>query len=183
MSDDAEAYVRGRATYRKPPAFEFKAADCSSSGGRGGGYARVRSWETREGRKRVVPVAIHRLAAVAWHLPDGTLGEDVHLSELDGIDVHHVQPEGGRGMPAANGEDWTEMIDHGHHSSITQAEKRAYAEDTKRTLSSSDEVGLRCGRCGDELEAGEGWTAEDLDGPHCMACVMDLGPDGTVTPV
>jgi len=179
MSDHADEYVRGPATYRTPPAFEFKAADPGGKGGRGGGYARVRSWETREGRQRMVPVAIHRLAAVAWCFPDDMTAADILDSEtLVGADVHHEL-----GMPAANIEGELSIREHGSHSAITQAEKRAFAEDTKRTLSSSDEFGPRCGRCGEDLADGEGWTAEDLDGPHCMACIMELGPDGTVTPV
>jgi len=183
MPTDGDEYVRGPATYRKPPAFEFKAADAGGAGGRGGGYARVRSWEvdpdSRSGRKQMTPVAIHRLAAVAWCFPDDMTAADILASEtLVGADVHHEL-----GMPAANIESELSIREHGNHSSITQTEKRAWAADTKRTLSSSDEFGPRCGRCGEDLADGEGWTAEDLDGPHCMACIMELGPDGTVTPV
>ena len=166
MSDTPE-YVVGRPHPNRLPyaTFEFKRPSPAHTGG---GYPRVRSVEyrpetSRQGREDVF-VPIHRLAAVAWHLPDGTLGDDVRLSQLDGMDVHHVTPDGGPGMPSANGEDWTELIGHGDHSSVTQAERRAWAEDEKRQRKRQDRFGDtdRCAhaRCDDEVAArvgGEGY--------------------------
>lgn len=173
MSTD---YVRGP-TYARTarPTFEFKP---SATGYTGGGYARVRSWERREhtpgdGTDDVF-VSVHRLAAVAWHLPDGTLGDDVRLADLDGQDVHHTQPDADtRGMPAANGPEWTRVESHADHSSITQAEMRAYGEDAKRAARDDspgdDET---CIRCGDAPELA--CRSEDWDGVACHDCATTL---------
>jgi len=150
-------YVRGE-TYarRERPRFTFKP---STPGYTGGGYARIRSTEYREHTSGTgaddVFVAVHRLAAVAWHLPEGTLGEDVALSALSGVDVHHVQPDTGeRGMPAANGEDWTKLVAHGRHSEITQAEMRAWGEDAKTAAEDCADEGAVCSRCGGKDDFG-----------------------------
>jgi len=138
--------------------FEYKRPSPDHTGG---GYARWRSIESRPETPRQgsedVFVPIHRLAAVAWHLPDGVLGEDVNLSQLDGMDVHHVTPDGGAGMPSANGEDWTEVLGHGDHSAVTQSQRRAWAEDEKRKRERQERFGDtdRCAepRCEEEVAA------------------------------
>ena len=108
---------------RATPRFEFKP---SSTNYTGGGYARVRSNERGPeggpGRDAGdVFVSVHRLAAVAWHLDP-----EQSPAYLLGRDIHHTT-----GMPSANGADLTEVRDHGEHSEITQAQRRAWAEDAK----------------------------------------------------
>jgi len=174
--DGAQGYERGPTYARKlTPTFEFKP---SSTDHTGGGYARVRSCELRDhtpgdGTDDVF-VAIHRLAAVAWHLPDGTLGEDVRLSQLDGYDVHHCQPDTGeRGMPSANGEDWTALEAHGRHSEITQSQVRAWGADAKRAVESDDDPDpSRCVRCDTEPELP--CRSADWDGVACHDCATVL---------
>lgn len=168
-------YVRGP-TYarRERPRFEFKP---SATGYTGGGYARVRSTEYRDhtpgdGTDDVF-VSIHRLAAVAWHLPDGTLGADVRLADLAGMDAHHTQPDSdARGMPAANGEDWTELVSHNPHSEITQSKRRAWAEDEKRRQTTVDEATPEvCEKCNDaEAEASVVGDGREL----CLGCATRL---------
>jgi hypothetical protein len=169
----SDKYTTG-GTYarRRTPRFEFKP---SSTNYTGGGYARIRSTEYREHTPGTgaddVFVAVHRLAAVAWHLPDGTLGDDVHLSDMDGMDVHHTQPgRDERGMPSANGEAWTTLVSHGGHSEITQSEMRAWGEDAKREI--ERETVDRCVRCNDEYEMG--CTSEDWKGVACHDCATTL---------
>jgi hypothetical protein len=165
-------HVRGP-TYarRDTPRFEYKP---SATGYTGGGYPRVRSCERRDhtpgdGTDDVF-VSIHRLAAVAWHLPDGTLGRDVFLSDLDGFDVHHTQPDADkRGMPAANGEAWTELVSHGRHSEITQTQRRAWAEDKKEQVTGQQTLSEpeTCERCG-KADAEASVAGEDRE--LCIPC-------------
>lgn len=96
----------------------------------GGGYPRWRSVEWRPHTARQssedVFVPVHRLTAVAWCYDDEwSVGEI--LRDMDGKDVHHSL-----GMPSATVRGELEVIDHGEHSSVTQAERRAWAEDEKR---------------------------------------------------
>jgi len=173
---------------RDTPRFEFKAGSPDHTGG---GYPRLRSTERRphtpgDGADDVF-VPVHRLAAVAWHLPDGTLGEDVHLSALSGADIHHTQPDRDRrGMPAANGEAWTEMLDHGDHSEVTQAEMRAWAADareavesdtdaTQGTAEDSSRVCAACGAESDTLCIYRGVTEA-----VCPECAAAADPDGPI---
>ena len=178
---DASDYVRGE-TYarRERPRFEFKP---SATGYTGGGYARIRSTERRahtpgDGTDDVF-VSVHRLAAVAWHLPEGTLGEDVHLDALDGVDVHHRQPDSDApGMPAANGEAWTETVTHGTHSEITQSQMRAWGADAKREVERERERGRTadpnaCDRCGEIVNVLVEATA--YDGQRCLDCGQASG--------
>jgi len=168
-------YTRGPTYARSDrPTFEYKA---SAPGSTGGGYPRVRSCEHREHTARQnaedVYVAIHRLAAVAWHLGDGTLGEDVHLSDMDGMDVHHQQPDSDRrGMPSANGEDWTVLVSHGSHASITQSQMRAWAEDAKDSADDEYTKGDRCVRCNADPDVP--CQSADWDGVACVECAQRL---------
>lgn len=156
------------------PTFTFKP---SSPGYTGGGYARIRSTEWREHTSRRaaedVYVSVHRLAAVAWLLPDGVLGEDVHLSDLEGKDVHHTL-----GMPSANGEGWLELHDHGTHSSITQTEMRAYGEDAKRRVDDDSTDDDRCVRCDAELNTV--CRSPDWNGNACPECAKRLSDGAAI---
>lgn len=177
MSDRPHRYVVGAASPQRDAtaSFEFKAPDPDRTGG---GYPRWRAWEYRPetpgDRKEDVYVAVHRLAAVAWLLPDGTLGEDVHLAELDGVDVHHEL-----GMPAANVEDELALVEHGTHSEVTQAQMRAWGEDAKRTVADdgpADEE--RCEHCG--AAADVRCRSPDWDGAVCMGCAQRLSEDAPI---
>jgi hypothetical protein len=185
MTDDEQTskYVRGETYARKTHArVETKP---SATDYTGGGYRRIRSTERREhtpgdGTDDVF-VSVHRLAAVAWHLPDGTLGTDVFLEGLDGVDVHHTQPDADvdtPGMPSANGPAWTALVDHGRHSEITQTEMRAYGADAKRALagdggSAGVGVGVEggCPECGGAVD-GDGATVGDAEG-LCLDCATE----------
>lgn len=107
--------------------FEFKRPSPDHTGG---GYPRHRSVEyrphtARRGKEDVF-VPVHRLTAVAWcYGSEWSVGEI--LRDMDGKDVHHEL-----GMPSATVRDELEVIDHGAHSEVTQAERRAWAEDEKR---------------------------------------------------
>lgn len=107
--------------------FEFKRPSPDHTGG---GYPRHRSVEwcphTARQSSQDVFVPVHRLTAVAWcYGLEWSVGEI--LADMDGKDVHHEL-----GMPSANIEGELEVIGHGDHSSVTQAERRAWAEDEKR---------------------------------------------------
>lgn len=179
---DSSDYVRGTTYARKErPTFEYKP---SSTNYTGGGYARVRSSEYRDhtagdGTDDVF-VSVHRLAAVAWLLPDGELGTDVFLSDMGGMDVHHTQPDrDAPGMPASNGEDWLELIDHGGHSEVTQAQMRAWGEDAKKQATLEyDETDVpddRCAECDEpdpDCRVGEKLV--------CLECSMKVDADGPI---
>ena len=181
-------YVLGPATYRKLPRVETKPssvyADYESGGRRkvrrdtGGGYERVRSYEhdpTKPGdRKRDVYVSIHRLCAVAWLLP-----EDAPLSVLDGMDVHHTT-----GVEWANfgdspnfEEPGLQLLEHGRHSEVTQAQMRAWAE-TSKEQAEADPEPEGCHACG--ATDANLWTSPDFDGERCTACAMDAADGGAL---
>ena len=191
MPEDTSEYVVGT-----PPAqqsltstFEFKASHPGGSGGRGGGYPRVRSWEFRPATARKgkedVYASIHRLCAVAWLLPDGTLGDDVRLAALDGVDVHHDL-----GMPSANVESELLLVNHGDHSEVTQAEMRAYAADARRRVDGDgagegEATGVGdgdvCDRCGAErttLCESPDWTGE-----YCLECGKECSDGAAISVV
>jgi len=143
------------------PTFEFKAG---ATGYSGGGYPRVRSKEYREhtpgdGSDDVF-VPIHRLAAVAWEYgSDWSVGEI--LADLATKDVHHTL-----GMPSATLESELEVVDHARHAEITQAQRRAWAEDKKREVEHEQEslqTTPTCD-CGADAEA----TVAGSD--YCLEC-------------
>jgi len=150
---DGHDYVTGtpHPNTKSVATFEFKRP---SPGHTGGGYPRWRSTERRPHTVRVgsedVFVVVHRLCAVAWCFPDDWTAADVLESEaLVGADVHHEL-----GAPSANIESELSLVEHGTHSEITQAQRRAWAEDRKErasvdTTTASDV----CDRCGGEAEA------------------------------
>jgi len=158
--------------------FEFKAPDSSSSGGRGGGYPRWRSYEhrpdsSRRGKEDVY-VSVHRLAAVAWCFPDDWTAADILDSEqLVGTDVHHAL-----GMPSANVEGEIELRSHGDHAAITQFEKRAWAETAKQQAIGSDDGSDGCPQC--DASDPTLVSAEGIDGEVCLDCAADHPDAGTI---
>jgi hypothetical protein len=159
----------------------------------GGGYERVRSYEyrphtARQGKEDVY-ASIHRLCAVAWCFPDGATAADI---DLRGKDVHHPPP--GESHPDADdhhtGVEWLNVhdspnlpdaglsvMDHGRHSAVTQADKRAWAEDSKATLAAASQPDT-CPDCGAEPET---WaTSPAVDGHECLRCVTEKTDDGAI---
>lgn len=175
--EDADCpYVVGETYARKGRAtFEFKP---SATGYTGGGYARVRSKEdgpevSRPGMGDVF-VSIHRLAAVVWCY-DADRPLDEITDHLRDRDVHHTTE-----MPSANGPDLVEVLDHGEHSSRTNAapsrtEQLAYARDAERERQRRD-ADPTCAKCGDDEPAAKvpdapgRWGGEKL----CLDCATDL---------
>lgn len=182
---DSSPYTVGPATYRSPHArLETKPSSVRYEywdGERykavfdsGGGYERFRSWEYRPhtpgDKKEDVYAYHHRLLAVAWLFPDGWTAEDI-LPELAGRDVHHSAPEVDRdiGFKDDNRECCLHLRDHGGHSSITQADMRAWAEDSKADAYEPPEP-ERCGRCGGDLDTP--CTSDDWSGRYCLSCAQ-----------
>lgn len=177
----------GPAVYESPHAtFEYKAASPRHTGG---GYPRWRSWEerpnsARQGKEDVF-VPIHRLCAVAWLFPDDWSAEDILASgHLKGTDVHH-----GLGMPAANVDpaspnaddgDGLQIRSHGGHSSITQAQMRAWAADAKDADAEAviDEAN-RCARCDAEADVLCDVPSYDA-GTVCLECSQDVADGGEI---
>jgi len=170
--------------------FEFKEADQSSRGGRGGGYARWRSWEWREHTARQskedVYVPVHRLCAVAWCFPDDWTAADILDSgELVGADVHHDS-----GLPSVHVEDGGPndipgllLADHGTHSAITQAEMRAHGETARRDAEAVEQTGLTgpadcCDNCGDETDVFA--ESSDWRGRYCLSCAKQESDGATI---
>jgi len=152
----------------------------------GGGYERVRSYEhrphtARQGKEDVY-AAIHRLCAVAWCFEDDATAEDI---DLRGMDVHHTHPDGEpTGVEWLNVHDspnlseWgLEVMGHGEHSEVTQADKRAWAEDAK--ANANERVTAReCPACGSEPET---WaTSPAVDGYQCLRCVTEATDGGAI---
>lgn len=167
MSDDeSNSYVRGPTYARSDtPTFEYKAG---ATGYSGGGYPRVRSSERRahtpgDGTDDVF-VPIHRLAAVVWCYDADRPIESV-LADLSTKDVHHEL-----GMPAANCPDAVEVVEHARHAEITQAQRRAWAEDAKREVEREQQAALTATPtcdCGADAEA----TVAGTD--YCLECAME----------
>jgi hypothetical protein len=163
-------HVLGETYSRKQtPTFEFKA---SSTGYTGGGYARVRSNERRADKPgdgtHDVFASIHRLMAVVHCYP-----ADKPLAEIQnhmvGRDVHHTLR-----MPSANLPDELEVRGHGEHSEITQADRRAWAEDEKRAKQEAEQQrvsGDVCDECGDADDVLA--SVENIDGQFCVPCATE----------
>lgn len=172
-------YTRGPAhpNRRDTATFEFKG---HAPGYTGGGYPRWRSEEHREHTpvqgSESVYVPVHRLCAVAWLFPeDMTAAEILQSGELVGVDVHHTH-----GMPSVNTEDGLELVEHGRHGEITQARRRAWAEDTKREQQSLDTPD-RCDACREEVA--DPWTIEGVGGAWCLSCARERADGRTIAPV
>lgn len=178
MGDD---YTLGPVPAQQTPwaRFETKPSPVYSDGTRdsGGGYERWRSYEhrpeTRGTNKEDVYVAHHRLlAVVACYPADMPVGEI--LADLHGKDIHHTAPEadGDRGVEWDNRPACLQVISHGRHAEITQAERLAWAQDAKEDVEEATRtVEDRCSRCGSEAETLA--TSEDFDGNLCLPCAKD----------
>jgi hypothetical protein len=150
----------------------------------GGGYERVRSYESRPHTptrgKESVYAYIHRLCAIAWLYPDDMSVGEI-LAHLDGRDVHHKTEV--EWCNIGDSPNWSvpqlEVVGHGSHSRITQAEMRAFAADAKRDaqedVSASESSGV-CGVCGDS--EGALATTASLEGVFCLSCVSERAGDG-----
>lgn len=181
MAADRQAslYDRGPTDARKThPRLETKPTVHYSDGrvDTGGGYERIRSteWrpETSRREKEDVYVAHHRLLAVAACYPADMTLADV-LEHLDGRDVHHTS-----GVEWDNRPDTLEVVDHGTHSQITQAQMRAWAADAKRDLNQREgdgdqsvlvNDGPRCGNC--DTADGVLVRCVDFEGVRCHECL------------
>ena len=133
----------------------------------GSGYMLWRSTEWRDHTPRQakedVYVAEHRLLAVVACYDSDTPIEEV-LADLDGKDVHHKS-----GMPADNRPDNLAVIDHGRHSTITQADRRAWAADAKREVEQETfDDAERCPGCGQEIDVE--CTSPGFSGVRCVSC-------------
>jgi len=133
----------------------------------GGGYERWRSKEyrpesPRDGKEDVYVYHHRLLAVVACYDPSMRI-EDV-LADIRGSDVHHES-----GCPFDNRPGNLAVLDHGEHSSTTQAQKRAWAEDAKREADEqSVEASDVCAGCGAESEFLA--TSEGFEGARCLEC-------------
>lgn len=158
----ADPRQQGHATLEtKPPAYTDGRRDS------GAGYERWRSYEfrphtARQGKEDVY-VPVHRLTAVVSCFDSGTPLSCI-FETLDGADVHHES-----GIPFDNRPDNLTVVDHGTHSEVTQAQMRAWGEDSKRQA--RDETPAEravCGRCGDEADVM--CESSDFEGERCLAC-------------
>lgn len=164
-------YTCGKAAYQSPHARVETKPSGWSAGRRdtSGGYERIRSWEhdpTQPGEgKRDVYAYVHRLCAVAWCYPaDTPVGEILH--DLHGKDVHHES-----GVEWDNREGNLEVMDHGRHSEVTQAQMRAWSADAKRSIEDdAADPEDACAECGatDATFA----RSESFDGLRCLECAM-----------
>lgn len=183
MPEQPPEYVVDDARPQRQDYASFETKPAAWTGTRwdtGAGYERWRSWEYRPETprrgKEDVYVSVHRLAAVAWLLP-----RHVPLSALAGVDVHHNAPEvdGDRGVPWDNREDAIELLGHGRHSEITQAELRAYGEDARRAVedepATDDDRCAECGAVADTLA-----TSDDWDGSACLDCALELSDGAAI---
>lgn len=160
----------------------------------GAGYERWRSreWrpETSKKSKESVYVPIHRLLAVITCYPmEMDLGDI--LEHMKGRDVHHDCPEVHRswGVPWDNRHDVLSVIGHGEHSEITNADKRAWAEDAKNEIKESQQAtfatgggtstgaATECAACGASGRETTLATSEAFEGVRCLACAKE-GIDG-----
>lgn len=132
----------------------------------GGGYEHFRT--TEEGEE--VYASHHRLLAIAWNIAHAETGDPllseenregvIDTSVLDGVDVHHAAPELPIGDESKtlgwdNREATLSHVEHGRHSGMTNAEKRAYARDGQRLRDGAEtlDVGETCAECEEAVRA------------------------------
>jgi len=195
MSDHIPApafnYLRGESRARRHARLETKPTYVEKTTWRdgrpravvntGGGYEHFRSTEAGE----QVYASHHRLLALAWNVHNAETGAPlldadnregvIDTSALAGVDVHHAAPEADD--PDAtfgwdNREACLSWVDHGRHSALSDAQKRAYAEDAKR-VRDGDVTPDR------DVCAGDGCEAEPAAAVggtrYCIACATEQG--------
>jgi len=163
----------------------------------GGGYEHIRSSEfdpaaPGEGRTGAY-VSHHRLLAVAWAIEfhedaeqSGPVVDPEHegvvdMAALDGIDIHHGAPEleSDRGVEWDNRETCLYALEHGAHSGLTNAEKRAYARDGQR-LRDGDATLPGAGCDADGCDAEPAATFDGVDAEYCIECATEQADGRTV---
>jgi len=164
-------YVRGPSRARKHPRLETKPTTqyTDRRHDTGGGYERVRSTERRAhtpgDRREDVYVPVHRLCAVAWcYGPDWSVEEI--LADLAGSDVHHTS-----GVEWDNREDCLTVMAHDRHASLTNSDRRAIAESSKRQVEAARQRGLdeaECAACGAVTDTLA--TSPGFEGERCLDC-------------
>ncbi|QLG62862.1 hypothetical protein [Halorarum salinum] len=168
-------YVLGEAAPQQDTCARF---ETKGGHGSGAGYERWRSYEFRPHTprrgKEDVYVPHHRLLAVVACYPPDMPIEDI-LADLDGKDVHHSSPEveGDRGVKWDNRPSCLHVIDHAEHSSITNAQVRAWAEDDKARRDSPDpepdaDACVVCGATEEPFGRSPDW-----DGLRCLPCAKE----------
>lgn len=168
MSD----YTHGE-TYAREPYARY---ETKQGRGSGAGYARWRSYEAREhrgGRKEDVYVPVHRLLAVVACYPEDMAVSEIcaHLADKD---VHHRS-----GVEWDNRPENLAVREHGRHSSITQAQMRAWAADGQRRREADgrgrldEELCDRCGEPADVLAESAAWPGEH----RCLDCATETAGD------
>ncbi|GAA0305616.1 hypothetical protein [Halarchaeum salinum] len=171
-SPSATGYVVDEVTGRRRRTASWETKP-TCHGYTGGGYERWRSVEWRpESSRRAredVYVAHHRLlAVVACYDADQPLGEV--LDDLRGKDVHHRS-----GVEWDNRPGNLEVLDHGRHASVTQAQMRAWASDAKEAVESEEDATPRsevCASCGGEDPCAR---VEGVSGLLCLECATSSG--------
>lgn len=175
-------YELGPSNWRKVPKFYTKPTTMLRDGRHdtGGGYEMIRSveWVPDSPRqdKEDVYAAVHRLCAVAWCYPDGVTAAEI---DLRGKDVHHAHPDDwSTGVEWLNANDspnlpgvGLEVMTHGRHSEVTQAEMRSWAEDAKADADGSADAAA-CVRCGDAPDVAA--ESDDWEGVACLDCATAL---------
>ncbi|GGL57789.1 hypothetical protein GCM10009039_14960 [Halocalculus aciditolerans] len=167
--------TQGYASLRTKPTTQLTDTRVDS----GGGYERWRSTEwrphtARQGKEDIYLYHHRLLAVVACYDVDDPI-EDV-LADLAGRDVHHES-----GVEWDNRPSNLTVMDHGRHSETTQAQRRAWAADTKRDVETASEPETDesvCVACGEPAETP--CRSEGFDGVRCLGCAMRDAGDHSI---
>jgi len=175
-TDTSNPYVVGEPNPRQQPYATLETKP-SVHGYTGGGYEHWRSYEHRphtpgDGKEHVY-ASHHRLLAVLACYPLDWPIENV-LDDIREKDVHHQS-----GVPWDNRPENLDVVAHGRHAEITQTQRRASAEDTKRDVERAeqqpqpdrDDTGVcdHCGRPDGTLAECPAWPDER----RCLDCVSE----------
>jgi hypothetical protein len=171
-TNESNRYVAGEADPRRKDWATFETKP-SVPGYTGGEYEHHRSSERRphtpgDGSEDVY-CSHHRLLAVVACYDLATPIDEV-LADLARKDVHHRS-----GVPWDNRPENLEVRPHGDHATLTQTQRRAWAEDKKRQLEQENSRGAAradCEYCGDTLDR-RGCTSPAFDGRRCLECAID----------